>query len=203
MALGDVHENSDFDVIVGAKYGRLYMARFFCLAVYKILGWRRAKISKFRHVDISKDSFCFNHFVTEKSYCLQPPYNLYWRELYKNLVPVFGNTESIEKFFELNIGLRKGLNLQIKSLAKAIILEDLRFKYKTPSRLKIALEKSLSGKFGDWIEKLSKQYQHKKIKQSFKKFPPGYKPRLIYDDKEVELHLDTRRLETIKNRRYS
>ncbi|MEK7115098.1 MAG: hypothetical protein AAB847_01950, partial [Patescibacteria group bacterium] len=43
MALGDVNENSDFDVIVAAKNGRLYTARFFCLAIYKLVGWRRKK----------------------------------------------------------------------------------------------------------------------------------------------------------------
>ena len=200
MALGDVHENSDFDVIVGTKYGRLYTARFFCLATYKILRWRRKVISvdqRLVGVDPRLEGFCFNHFVTEKTYCLRPPYNLYWQELYSNLVPILGNEANINKFFISNIGLRKGLKF-----GESEIGEDLRFRHKNFSRLKTLLEKLLSGKFGDWTEETIKKYQHKKIEQSFKKFPPGYKPRLIYDDKEVELHLDTRRLETIKNKKY-
>ncbi|MEK7114938.1 MAG: hypothetical protein AAB847_01075, partial [Patescibacteria group bacterium] len=65
------------------------------------------------------------------------------------------------------------------------------------------LEKILAGKFGDWSENILKKYQIQKIENFLKDSPPGYKPRIIYSDTEVELHLDTRRLETIKNKRYS
>lgn len=189
MALGDIHEQSDFDVIIGAKFNRLWTARFFCLAVYKLLGWRRKK-------NKTANLFCFNHFVTEKSYQLQPPYNVYWEELYKNLAPVFGNMEKIRSFFSANSVWISKISNQCR------ISNDLRFICKKLSPIKICLEKVLIGKFGDWLEKILKSYQIKKIKKFLKDFPPGYKPRIIYSDFEVELHLDTHRLETVKNKRY-
>lgn len=188
MALGDVNENSDFDVIVSAKFSRLYTARFFCLAIYKIFGWRRKR-------NKTTNLFCFNHFITERSYQLQPPYNIYWEELYKNLVPLFGDINKIEEFFKKNFW--------IKDCRTLIEIEnDLRFKYQKSSKSKLFLERLLSGKFGDLIENILKKYQIKKIEKFLKKYPLGHKPRIIYSDAEVELHLDTRRLETVKNKRY-
>lgn len=194
MALGDINEQSDFDVIVATKSGRLWMARFFCLAVYKLVGWRRKKIK-------TDDLFCFNHFVTEKSYQLQPPYNIYWEELYKNLVPVFGDIDKIQIFFEENNWAKFEIQ-NSKFETKTKIQNNLRFKYQTQSKVKIVLEKLLAGKFGNLLENIFKKYQIKKMEKFLKSFPSGYKPRIIYNDLEVELHLDTRRLETIKNKRY-
>lgn len=300
MALGDVHQNSDFDVIVGAKYGRLYTARFFCLFFYKILGWRRLVArnnaehtrTHAKHTQThaehtrnnaegprqfasslrwsARDGFCFNHFVTEKSYCLKPPYNVYWQELYRNLAPVFGDSEKINNFFKANswaqetknpvisrvfsganqfgiprigsdsilanqktlsIGSADGAFLEpvegfapsaprlpilgpnlitgsLSNLSQDFIFtnsfyEDLRFKYKTSSVLKIFSEKILADRMGDYLEQLLKKFQLWKIKKNLKKFPPGYKPRITYNDEEVEIHLDTKRAETTKNKKYS
>lgn len=199
MALGDINRDSDFDVIVGARSGRLYTARFFCLFFYKIFGWR-SYISKNKKAN----RFCFNHFITEKSYCLQPPYNLYWQSLYANLIPVYGDENKIEKFFKANDWRLNTDNKNTQKFkAETIIENDLHFKIKKPSKIKVILEKILSGALGDFIEKIFKKYQLQKIKNNLKKFPPSYKPRIIIKDEEVELHLDTRRSETTKNRIYT
>lgn len=55
LAIGNVHENSDFDVIVVTRPGRLYTARFFCLLFFGLMGWRRT-------LKNPKNGFCFNHF---------------------------------------------------------------------------------------------------------------------------------------------
>src|SRR3989344_7737796 len=40
MAMGDAKENSDFDVIIGARRGRIFTVRFLCWLVFSIFGWR-------------------------------------------------------------------------------------------------------------------------------------------------------------------
>ena len=195
MALGDIHKQSDFDVIVGAKFNRLYTARFFCLAIYKLLGWRRK-------IKITRDGFCFNHFITERAYRLKPPYNIYWQELYANLAPIFGDHKKIVEFFDDNAQWIKNINSNSQCSITDKIINDLRFQYKKSSQTKIILERLLSGKLGDRLDNFFKSYQIKKIEKFLRKYPPGHKPRIIYTDEEVELHLDTRRLETIKNKRY-
>lgn len=97
LVLGDVNKDSDFDVLVGVRQGRLYTARFFCLAIFKMLGWRN-------HIKKGRSGFCFNHFVTPAAYCLAPPYSDYDRRLYKNIKPVFGAPEKVAEFFKANAG---------------------------------------------------------------------------------------------------
>ena len=58
MALGNATEKSDFDLLVVAQPGRLYICRFFTLLFFSLLGWRTDVES-----GQMKDGFCFNHFV--------------------------------------------------------------------------------------------------------------------------------------------
>lgn len=81
MALGHVHENSDFDVIVVTAPGRLYTARFFCLLLFGLAGWRRTLTNP-------KDGFCFNHFVINDR-SLMEPFGEYGAQLKKNLEEIF------------------------------------------------------------------------------------------------------------------
>src|SRR3989338_11530370 len=96
LATGNINEDSDFDVIVGVRQGRIFTVRFFCWLVFGIFGWWA------KHPNKSKDRLCFNHFVTPAAYRLSPPHNEYWRNLYQKLVPVYGEPAIIQKFFDAN-----------------------------------------------------------------------------------------------------
>src|SRR3989344_5654169 len=99
MAMGEEREDSDFDIVLGCKKGRMFTARTFIIFVFGALGIRR----KAAHTKAeSNNKFCFNHFVTPDSYTLRPPYNEYWKTLYRNLLPIYGREEAIEKFFAAN-----------------------------------------------------------------------------------------------------
>ncbi|MCR4260823.1 MAG: hypothetical protein NUV96_00545, partial [Candidatus Colwellbacteria bacterium] len=99
LATGRIHEASDFDVIVGARHGRIFTTRFFTVIVFKIFGYHRRGID---HKESASDKICLNHFVTDKKYRLDPPHEGSWMELYQSLVPVMGDEEKIKKFFEDN-----------------------------------------------------------------------------------------------------
>lgn len=183
MAMGNVKPESDFDVIVGVRAGRIFTARFFCVMAFGIFGWRRAKFS---HKESAADKICLNHFVTEKSYRLSGPHNAYWQELYQSLVPLFGEPEKINKFFEANSDwLPK----------QKIYVDDLRHYYKSSSWTKKLREWILGGAFGDWVEKVLRRLQIARIEKSLKNDPPGYKPRIKYGDDELEFHPDTYRIQ--------
>lgn len=186
LATGNLRENSDFDVIVAVREGRVFTARFFSILIFGALGWRRKKITRGKE---ASDKICLSHFVTNKSYCLRPPYNEYWQNLYQNLVPVLGGREKIDEFFKANdwlvppreYGLRK-----FKSNPFHIVSEGF--------WLKKAAEVLGTGKFGDWLERILKRLQIKRIEKNLKT-NLGYKPRVIYNDDELEFHPDTRRIE--------
>ena len=180
MATGKVFPSSDFDILVAAKYGRMFTGRFFLILALDIFRWRRKNLD---HGEAAADTICLNHFITEKSYALSPPHQAYWKTLYQNLVPIYGREEKIEEFYLANAWMgerRYG--------------DDLRHKFRTASTPAKFFERILSGKVGDMLEQILRGPQLRRINE--KLLPhAGYKPRLIVSDKELELHLDTRRIE--------
>lgn len=188
LVTGNVHIDSDFDVIVGAMPGRIFTARFFSVIGFGFFGWRRKRLS---HKEAAADKVCLNHFVTEKSYRLSPPHNAYWQNLYQNLVPVYGAQEKINKFFAANADWLS----QSKVIVRPYI-DDLRHIYRTGSFAKKIREWILDGCFGNWLERKLKALQVARIEKSFGT-EAGYKPRVIYSDDELEFHPDTRRIELL------
>ena len=184
LAFGKVHENSDFDVIIGAKSGRIFTVRFFAVALFGLLGIRRKGID---HKIASKNKICLNHFVTEASYRLSPPHDIYWQKLYQNLEPVYGNGHAVELFF------RK--NRDWCSREEIFLNRNLWQETKSNSLRKIS-ELILRGSLGNAFERFAKKIQLNRIQKSLKR-DTGYKPRLRYDDEELEFHPDTKRIETI------
>ncbi len=180
LALGNVHENSDFDVIVGVRAGRIFTVRAFCLFIFGALGLRRkGKDGK----AASSDKVCFSHFVTPAAYRLSPPYNDYWRALYHGIAPVYGREKAVREFFKANdwVGGKPAADWK-------------RFKPTIFNPARIFLEFVLHEFLGDIFEKFVKKIQLERIKKSLKR-DAGYKPRLRYDDEELEFHPDTRRIE--------
>lgn len=185
MATGNVSPDSDFDVILGVRSGRIFTARFFCIIAFGFFGWRRTKLN---HKESAADKVCLNHFLTEKSYRLSQPHNTYWQNLYQNLVPLFGDSDKINKLFAANNDW----------LARPeFYVDDLRHFHRTSSWVKKFREWLLGGIFGDWLEKVLRRVQIARIERSLKTDPPGYKPRIKYSDEELEFHPDTRRIELI------
>ncbi|HEY4475774.1 MAG TPA: hypothetical protein VJB92_03610 [Candidatus Paceibacterota bacterium] len=183
MATGNVNKDSDFDVIVAARQGRIFTARFFAVVSLGFLGWRRKKLS---HKEAAADKICLNHFITQSSYRLRPPHNEYWKNLYLSLVPVFGPDEFFKNFWLANEDWLREIPLY---------RGDLRHLYKKSSFIKKGAEFILGGGIGNVLERILKNLQIKRIEKSLKNDPPGYKPRLIYGDEELEFHPDTKRIE--------
>ena len=181
MAVGGVYKDSDFDVIVGARRGRIWSARFFAVIAFGIFGWRRKKLT---HNEAAADKICLNHFVTERSFAFSPPRSASWRTLYANLVPLFGAPETIQAFWDANadwMGERR------------IYVDDLRHRHRTPSRAKLIFERMLSGRVGKIAECVLKKVQVAFIRRNLRSPEIGYAPRIVYTDDELEFHPDTRR----------
>ncbi len=183
MAMGNVKPQSDFDVIVGVKTGRIFTARFFAVLAFGLFGWRRKKLS---HKEEAADKVCLNHFVTAKAYRLSGPHDAYWQKLYQSLVPIFGSSEVINNFFQAN-GDWMG--------AMRVFVDDLRHNREGAAWPRVCVEKILAGRLGDRLEGWLRKIQIRRIERGLRNDPPGYKPRIIYGDEELEFHPDTRRTE--------
>lgn len=181
LATGKMHEDSDFDVIIGARRGRIFTARFFAVGIFRLLRWGR------KHGDAkasAKNTICLNHFVTPTSYRLAPPHNPYWQHLYQSLVPVCGSPEIVQKFWDANQNWMGG---------RKIYQKDARHRYQKKSWVQNILEFVLGGYAGDWFEQSVKRWQMDKISARHNNYQ--YKPRIIVTDDELEFHPDTERTE--------
>lgn len=187
MAMGNVKAQSDFDVIVGARQGRIFTARFFAVLFLGLLGWRRKKLN---HKEEAADKICLNHFVTEKAYRLSGPHDAYWKKLYQSLVPLFGARETISRFFSANNDWMG---------APRVFVDDLRRDRSGVAWPRSILEKILSGWIGNRLESFLRKVQVNRIERGLRNDPPGHKPRIIYGDDELEFHPDTKRIELLKD----
>jgi len=180
MAVGDVTPASDFDVIMGAKNGRIFTARFFSILFFGLLGWRRKKLD---HQEVASNKICLNHFVTKNSYRLAAPHTSSWKNLYASLVPIFGKEEEMDKFWRANSDW-------VKIEKKRTY--DLRHRLESASTFKSLCEKILNNRIGDVLEKFLRHIQVRRIEESLKKERFGHEPRIIYSDAELEFHPDTK-----------
>jgi len=210
LALGNVSENSDFDVLILATSGRIFSARFFCALAFNLFGWRRKKLD---HRVSAKDKVCLNHFATKESYRLQLPPNSYWQALYSQLVPIYGKKATINEFFVANADwlLPAGRQAAVQYQA------DIRHVYEAPSLFKRFLEPLLSGFFGNWLEQRLKNYQVRRITRGLPTAEPAHTNRKIsykdasvqnatyhlpplirYSDTELEFHPDPATVELLQ-----
>lgn len=181
MAMGEAREDSDFDIILGCKKGRMFTARALTICIFNLLGKRRkGKYTK----EESKNKFCFNHFVTPDSYTLRPPYNLYWQTLYQNLLPAYGEEEKIKEFFSANAwcGRRGSVSPRRPNLKK-------RFHF-----FRTSVEFLLGSFLGTPIEYVLMRYQLARIRGHVNN-SMELSGRMYVDENELELHPNISRIE--------
>jgi len=175
LALGNVSEDSDLDVLIAAQPGRIFTARAAAIIAFGTFGWRRSKLD---HRESAADKVCLNHFVTPDTYQLTLEPNDYWHLLYTQLTPIYGQTALIKKFNRAN--------------SWAGISEyrlDARHKYQTASLFKRVLTSLLTSSLGDWLEDRLKYYQIKRIESGLPR-PGEQRPSVI---RAVASHLSSSR----------
>lgn len=179
MAMDDIHKDSDFDLIIGTQSNRIFTVRMLSSFAFQIDGTRRKNSHTKKE---SRDKICLNHFVTTESYKLDSPYNKYWKDLYRKLVPVYGSKSKIKQFFESN------------SWTGDVDPDFNKWIGNEVSLFRKFLEFTFHGISGNIQEKIFKTYQIKRIERNLDK-NLGYKPKVKYNDKEIRFHMDTKRIE--------
>jgi hypothetical protein len=201
LAIGNVDQESDFDILIGARKGRIFTARFFAAIAFGVFGWRRKKMD---HHDAAVDKICLNHFMTPVAYKLRLSPNAYWKALYERLVPLYGSPAAIQAFFDANAGW----------LGQHRVLEaDHRYQSLQPSGFKKITETILDAAMGDWVEEKMKTYQIRRIERGLPNPALQHKahqivitgaataetiklpPLIMYTDEELEFHPDPAAIE--------
>ena len=182
LATGTVSTDSDFDVVIGAKQGRIFTVRILCALAFGVPGWRRSKMD---HRESASDKVCLNHFVTPSAYRATFATNEYFANLYRRLVPLYGSRVALQTFLDANQ----------EWLGEVKLSYDSRHRWETKSALAVWLERVLSGPFGSWCEQKAKVFQVKRIERSLPTVGfPGKQgtlpPLIVYGDNELKFHPD-------------
>ena len=181
FALCNTRKDSDVDLMIVAKKGRIWTVRTFFTLLTSLL---RVK----RHKDRTEDMICLNHYITDKS--LRIPFeSLYTAQLYYHILSIYNSDEDRKlflKFQKENEWMKKYLeNYEFSEL------EGLRSikRNKTLSFISKLFEFILSGKIGDYFEKKMSKIQSERIKKDPLNMKKG--GRITISDTQLEFHPDS------------
>ena len=177
MAIDNTTEESDFDVLIIVRSGRLYTCRFFLWAISSILGIRRKKNQK-----IAPDKLCFNHYITDDNLYINHE-SIFNAQTYINLKPAMIKPEILDQFYVENLWFNNyAYNFRPQ---KNFVGRDV----KPPDVLVILaqiLEFIFDSFLGNIAERVLKYFQQKRIKRDPVIHEPG--GRIIFTDQELEFH---------------
>lgn len=179
LAMENSKEDSDVDIIVVARHGRIWTVRTGMTALTFLLGVRR-------HGDKTRDRICLNHYITDRS--LRIPFSsLYNAQSYAHLLSVYREDDGIfRRFQEDNRWLRDYLLNYTPAELRSVraVRKDRSFAF--VSRLGEAI---LSGKIGDRFERAFASLESRRIKKD-----PLYRKaggRITIDGTQLEFHPDS------------
>jgi len=189
LALNNPRQESDIDVVIVVKNGRIWSTRFFVTALLQLMGKRR-------HKNFTKDRICLNHYLTDKS--LEIFKSLSNAQIYAHIIPLLEIKYKIyEEFQKANAWIKNYLLFWPELFVRHLFGGDQKVKgeikyfkilKKNPLLEFIARlgEICLNNKFGDLLELILEKLQKKLIEKN----PLTYKKggRVTTDDTQLEFH---------------
>lgn len=171
LSLYNSRDDSDIDLLIVAKKGRIFTVRFFLTLLLDLIGERRQakKIA---------GKICLSHYLTDESLRSRRE-NLYIAYTFLHFLPVISRKNIFERFRKENDWMKKYLCFIGLTFRPPFLIES-------PSKVAIFFEKILLGSFGNWLEGKLKEIQ---IKRKEKKYPQEINGgRIVLEDSLIELH---------------
>ena len=196
LALENTRKNSDIDLLIVTKAGKIWTCRTLITILITILG-------KKHHKGKTRDRICLNHYITDKS--LRIPFeSLYNAQTYARLVNVYepnflplakGEIKRgfFQQFQKSNFWVKNYLVFWLNAKAG-----NLRMIKKNKILISFAkfLEAILDNRAGNWIENTLGKWQEKRIKAD-----PLYKKRggrITADKNQLEFHPESHEVRIVK-----
>ncbi|PKL36857.1 hypothetical protein CVV38_03100 [Candidatus Peregrinibacteria bacterium HGW-Peregrinibacteria-1] len=186
LAMGDFDEDSDIDLFVVARRGRLFVVRFLITMIMHLSGVRR-------HGEKVKGRFCLSFFVDERAANLEKiaiQDDIYLARWVVSLWPVIEEERYGDVFVRENEWVYQGLVKGRRGLNRRRLLKVGGIGAKVRS----GLEWILGGRLGNWVEKRMRGWQ---IRRFEKKFVPTAenKDGVIVNELMLKFHEKDRRRE--------
>lgn len=165
LAQNSCHSESDLDLLIVAKSGRIWTARFFATILTHVLGLRR-------HGEKIKDRVCLNHYITDKS--LQIPQagrSLYTAQIYNQLVLLFEKEPNLfSRFREENGWIKNYFQAVSSAKRNGDDLAEMNLKRIKEIRVLLFLARAaefiLKGYLGGRLEMFLRRVQGSKIRKN-------------------------------------
>jgi len=186
LAMNNPKKESDIDLLIISKSGRIWTCRGLVTLFCHLIGQRR-------HGKLTQDRICLNHYLTNNS--LKIPFrSLYNAQTYVHLVPILEIEKGIyRKFQKANQWINQYLSFcprKERGYLKIIKLNSL---FTFTRRLR---EFFLNERIGDWLESILRKFQEKRIKKDPLTYQSG--GRVVFDDNQLEFHPDSPEKEVLK-----
>lgn len=181
MSTGSDSFASDIDLLLITKPGRLYTARFFATFCAVLTGHRRRP-----NDENPAGKFCLNYYLAADNLDIKP-HNARCAKFHRHMLRIWDRHGEFEKIYRENFWLydhEVGIinEEKIKKLEKNFPIDRLL----TFSIIRWPWEAILSGKIGDWLERVMSTWQMKKITKS--KLYKLNKSSIIVSAGELRLH---------------
>ncbi|MBP7992655.1 MAG: hypothetical protein KAZ30_03290 [Candidatus Magasanikbacteria bacterium] len=182
VAAGWPKENSDIDLLVIIKPGRLWFTRAVFTLVTSLLNRRR-------HGTAIADHLCLSFYVTAPAFNLQTIriaapdiYLVFWLQ---TLVPLYVEDDVLSEFLTSNAWIKE-YTPQAETKPR---FQNMSVPNGIAIKIKKNIERVLGQRFGNWLEKKAKQYQLVRIEKK----PHQPAPQVVISDTMLKFHEADRR----------
>lgn len=175
LALGNTDYNSDLDIFVITKSGRIWTARFITNTIFDLLLLKRKPKDK-----IAPDKLCLNHYIADNALEIKNQ-NIFTAHVYAHLEPLYlRNPKVLQEFEKKNEWVANYLD------SSSFPHNNLVKNYSLLQFSKKCWEWIFNSRFGDLLESAVRKYQVKRIEQNpLTRDPQG---RIEYNDQRLEFH---------------
>jgi len=192
LAMGVSDEDSDIDVLVIVKNGRLWLARLLATIVLSLFGLRRTK-------NKIKDKICLSFYLADNNLnlekiAIQSPdiYLMYW---INNLIPVYDPDKLHSSMMKANSWVKKFLPNGLQAYEVGVQWRVGANGRSPVPIIKNLLEKFWGGGYGDLIENQAKGIQQAKMKRNYLSLQNVGDTRVVVNDQIMKFHETDRREE--------
>jgi|GEM_PF-3703007 len=176
LAMGSSSAQSDWDVFVVAKAGRLYTARLGLLVIAGLLGRLRTKSMR-----VAPNRFCFNHIITTDGLAIRHR-SLFTAHALAWLVPFYDPWKFAHRLCDANQWVYEYSSASIGEQFIRRAISTSRFL----SAIRKCIEFVLNTFIGTWVERVLRSWMQKRIMANPETTAPG--GRIVADNRELEFH---------------
>ena len=182
LAMDNPKKESDIDLLIITRTGRIWTCRGLTTLFIHCLGQRR-------HGLLTKDRFCLNHYLTDQSLKI-PLASLYNAQTYAHLVPIWEadgrEASKYNQFQKANQWLKDYLVFYPQSQQGYLRQIKPNQSFAFSRRLR---EFILDKRAGDALEYILRKVQARRISQDPLTYQSG--GRVVFNDEQLEFHPDS------------